>query len=417
MEKKSNVLNINNIDKLKLIFSYLDSQYILKLIKYNKKIQNELGIKLENYKNNLNNPKYIIQKEIDYEDRDFYHYTYKKPEEWNSEAELGLFGFFFCLTFIYFIYILVYSILLFFKNSFNENNTLKEKYEEKSNTIHNINLSLFGLILYIIIFFLLFILLLCKDDDNNHKKNWINIINIILNILLIPHYLIIILFEILIIWKLILSYEIIKGNIIWCMIMDYIFLIFNFIYILFILYLTYNFFYYYIIHYDEYFYLNNFSYSITSLNNIKIKKFKVSEDFIEMTENEKKEFLLDNYKNMEYVNSVEEKNLINLINEFREKNNLPKFLVNFSFKLPNYIIKQPSEIMINPQQNLFEKLNKKYLFRYPIGEFEKNFNNKNPEIISVLLNKNLNSLQIITKDNIEFIYVYQKSLNNIQITS
>ena len=417
MEKKSNVLNINNIDKLKLIFSYLDSQYILKLIKYNKKIQNELGIKLENYKNNLNNPKYIIQKEIDYEDRDFYHYTHKKPEEWNSEAELGLFGFFFCLTFIYFIYILVYSILLFFKNSFNENNTLKEKYEEKSNTIHNINLSLFGLILYIIIFFLLFILLLCKDDDNNDKKNWINIIKIILKILLILFYLIIILFEILIIWKLILSYEIIKGNIIWCMIMDYIFLIFNFIYILFILYLTYNFFYYYIIHYDEYFYLNNFSYSITSLNNIKIKKFKVSEDFIEMTENEKKEFLLDNYKNMEYVNSVEEKNLINLINEFREKNNLPKFLVNFSFKLPNYIIKQPSEIMINPQQNLFEKLNKKYLFRYPIGEFEKNFNNKNPEIISVLLNKNLNSLQIITKDNIEFIYVYQKSLNNIQITS
>ena len=368
-------------------------------------------------KNNLNNLKYIIQKEIDYEDRDFYHFHYKKPEEFNGEAELGLFGLIFCSTFIYFIYILVYSILLFFKNSFNENNTLKEKYEEKSNTIHNINLSLFGLILYIIIFFLLFILLLCKDDDNNHKKNWINIIKIILNILLILYYLIIILFEILIIWKLILSYEIIKGNIIWCMIMDYIFLIFNFIYILFILYLTYNFFYYHIIHYDEYFYLNNFSYSITSLNNIKIKKFKVSEDFIEMTENEKKKFLLDNYKNMEYVNSVEEKNLINLINEFREKNNLPKFLVNFSFKLPNYIIKQPSEIMINPQQNLFEKLNKKYLFRYPIGEFEKNFNNKNPEIISVLLNKNLNSLQIITKDNIEFIYVYQKSLNNIQITS
>ncbi len=69
MEKKSNVLNINNIDKLKVIFSYLDFQYILKLIKYNKKIQNELGIKLENYKNNLNNPKYIIQREIDDEDR------------------------------------------------------------------------------------------------------------------------------------------------------------------------------------------------------------------------------------------------------------------------------------------------------------------------------------------------------------
>ena len=414
MEKKSNVLNINNIDKLKVIFSYLDSQYILKLIKYNKKIQNELGIKLENYKNNLNNPKYIIQKEIDYEDRDFYHFHYKKPEEFNGEAELGLFGLIFCSTFIYFIYILVYSLLLFFKNSFNENNTLKEKYKEKSNTIHNINLSLFGLILYIIIGFILFIiLLLCENDNNNYKRDWRNIIKIILKILLILYNLIIILFEILIIWKLILSYEIIKGNIIWCMIMDYIFLIFNFIYILFILYMTYLYIYYYIIHYDEYFYFNNITYSITSLNNIKIKKFKVSEDFIEMAENEKKKFLLDNYNNMEYMNSVEEKNLINLINEFREKNNLPKFLVNNSFKLPNYIIKQPSEIMINPQQNLFEKSNKKYLFRYPIGEFEKNFNNENPDIISVLLNKNLNSLQIITKDNIEFIYVYQKSLNNI----
>ena len=141
---------------------------------------------------------------------------------------------------------------------------------------------------------------------------------------------------------------------------------------------------------------------------MKIKNFNVSEDFIEMGEKEKTKYLLDNYKNMEYIYSEKEKNLINLINEFREKNNLPKFTVNSSIKLPNYVINEPSELMINPEQNLFEKKNKKYLFRYPVGEFEQKFKNKEPNIISVLLNENLNHINIIIKDNIEYIHIYQK---------
>ena len=193
----------------------------------------------------------------------------------------------------------------------------------------------------------------------------------------------------------------------WFIVMDYIFLILHFLYILFILLMSYEYLYYYVLYYEDYFY-NNICYSITSLNNIKIKKYNVSEDFLEMGEIEKSKYLLDNYKNMEYTNSEKEKNLINAINEFRKNNNLPKFRTQNSFRLPNYVIKEPSEIMINPGQNLFIKnANKKYLFRYSVGEFEEKLKNKEPNIISVLLNEDLNAIRIITKDNTEFIHIYR----------
>lgn len=101
-------------------------------------------------------------------------------------------------------------------------------------------------------------------------------------------------------------------------------------------------------------------------------------------------------------------NLIILINEFREKNNLQKFSVSKSLRLPNYVMKESSEIMINPEKSFFNKLNKKFLFKYPVGEFENKFKNKDPNILSVLLKDNLNHINIITKDNTEFIHIYER---------
>ena len=72
--------------------------------------------------------------------------------------------------------------------------------------------------------------------------------------------------------------------------------------------------------------------------------------------------------------------------------------------------------MINPEQNLFTKLNKKYLFRYPIGEFENKFKNKDPNILDVLQKENMNYIKIITKGNIEFVYIYENYIlfNNFE---
>ena len=400
MKNESIIFNIHSKYNLKLVFSYLDYQYILKLVKYNKRFQAILGIKLDNYKNNSNYLKYNLQKEKDYGDRNLYYSVHKKPMEFNGESELGICCLVFCFTCIYFIYILVYSILLVTKDSFNYDNSSKENYKEKSNTIDKINLSLFSLIASILFATIVFIVILCKEEHD--KKGWKSIIKKILLILL---NLILILFESLIIWKLVLSYEIKTGGVTWFMIMDYIFIILNFLYILFILGMTYIYFHYYVIHYNDYFY-NTTSYFITSLNNITIKKFKVSEDFLEMGEKDKTKYLLDNYKNMVYINTEEEKNLITSVNEFRVKHNLPEFGIRYSFKLPKYIMKEHTDMMINPEQNFFIVGNKKYLFRYNVSEFEKNFKSEEPNILSVLLKEELNYINIINKDNIEYILIY-----------
>ena len=63
--------------------------------------------------------------------------------------------------------------------------------------------------------------------------------------------------------------------------------------------------------------------------------------------------------------------------------------------------------MLWPDKNIFKLSNKKYLFKYPIGKFEINFKNKDKNILSILLKDNLNHIQIITYQNIEYIFIYE----------
>ena len=48
---------------------------------------------------------------------------------------------------------------------------------------------------------------------------------------------------------------------------------------------------------------------------------------------------------------------------------------------------------------------KKYLLRYPAGEFEVLYGNKDKNIISILSKNNLNHIQMINQNKIEYIYI------------
>ena len=115
MMNKGNINKITNNYILKSLFAYLKYEKILKLIKNNKGLQNRLGINLNNYKEIFNFPKYEYTK---------YVKTFEKKIK-----TTGLdWAYFFvvlivsCITCIFFIYSLIYSILLVTMDYFDDNN-------------------------------------------------------------------------------------------------------------------------------------------------------------------------------------------------------------------------------------------------------------------------------------------------------
>ena len=134
------------------------------------------------------------------------------------------------------------------------------------------------------------------------------------------------------------------------------------------------------------------------------------DNFNDFSKNDRKKYIKENYENFEYKYSKEQIELIRSLNKFREDKNIEIFKI--GKKLPKFILKESSEIMLYKDKNFFKISDRKYLFKYPVNEFEKKFNNRDNNIINVLLKENLNHIQIITKDNIEYVIISELDLFN-----
>lgn len=137
----TNISNIKNKEILKDIFSNINIVYILKLIKYNKKLQKRLGITKEIFKNYSDLPKFEIHKTI-------------SDDRGDDDDEIILFTIYvictniFCYV-IFFLFNLIYAILLISLDGFDGNNT-KENSRKAIHTIEKLNKSLFGLVAFIV---------------------------------------------------------------------------------------------------------------------------------------------------------------------------------------------------------------------------------------------------------------------------
>ena len=79
-------------------------------------------------------------------------------------------------------------------------------------------------------------------------------------------------------------------------------------------------------------------------------------------------------------------------------------------------MKEPSEMKLFKYKHIFKISNKKYLFKYPNDEFQKEFNQRNSEILKILLLEDLNKILIIKNGNFEYIFICQDNLlNNIRL--
>ena len=179
---------------LKSIFSIVDYERLLKLIKINKKLQKSLEINVKNYRER-SDYQYIVGNKREY-------------PEFGFDLKLFLGNcFMIIMALIIFIFVLIYSSLLASKGAFNENNTKDNYNKNYAKIIDKINWSLFGFLAYIIISYILVITLIRNDDEYDIVIN-----KVIKRVSLVMIDFLYIVYEIIIIFKLYLSYKIKKNK-------------------------------------------------------------------------------------------------------------------------------------------------------------------------------------------------------------
>lgn len=394
----TDITKISNNYILKELFSYINYNYLLKLVKNNKKIQNKLGINIENYKNRANFPIYeylITTKIIEYPEEGI-------DDDFEAFAKCFTYISVSIIAFLIFSYSFIYSILLVALDTFNDNNT-KIGYKKSYLTIINrINYSLFildGTIIFTAFFFMCYLF-----EDVIHDfgaKKYIKLT--LLYIINLEH----LLFEALIISKLALSYEIKKGGLTWFMKMDYAFIVFHFLYIIYVVY-------------------NSCSYccasgdligsykkcTLVSFNNIRIHDYKLPDDFPTFKKKERKAYVFNNHRQYKYDYTPDQMKIFDLINEFREENDIPKLNTDNSKTIPDFIIYPRTDMILLSNQHIIKINNKEYLFIFQKGEFNNKLINNDDEIKKILLKDLLNHIQIISVDGIEYIHIWEKLGND-----
>ena len=389
MSQKEKLLKISSEICLKIIFTYIEYNHILKIIKNSKKIQGKLGINIQNYKKKscYKYMERIITKRMD-------NYKSDRMDIFYKHCIAFLF------TSIFFFFVLIYTAILFGKGGFDNNNTKSNYKVNYFNIIKNINISLFGFLVYIIAsYFIIFIWATHNCYTDNDKTIFLKKCYLILTAII---YL---LYEVCIIIKLYLSYKIKKNKTTWFMICDY-FLIFLIpLYLAFIIYIIY----YYFVFTGKGIIISRKKINILKqFQNIDIEDYELPYNFKEKKDKEKRIYIFNNKNNYKIKFLKNYIYLLKLINEFREKNNIDKLMLDETESFSNLIINKNSEIILFNYKTIYKFSKWEYLFVNPVNEFEKKIKNEDKDLIDILLIEDLDSIQINKQDNNEFIYIYKK---------
>jgi hypothetical protein len=340
----------------------LKYDYILKIIKYNKSLQNKIGIEKQNYKDYSNIKIDSIEINEKFEQIEINTVLFSFPPFILKIIRIicccNIFYKFFInlIAFLMNIFFLFYPIYIYIE-------------QEKLNIIlvNFINISLFGLI----ILRMNFIMCLCTT---------------IHFFALLFFTLIHTLFEIIIIIK---SYYLIGKEINFT---DKLFLLINFLYISCQ-------FYYIISKWPK----KNYVYHLIEYKNIKIEPYLIN---FESYKKNKQKYISNIFGKLKYYNNLEEDmKIFRKINNFRNKNHLP--YLEPENNLPDFIKNEISEVILFKWKNLFILPKNKYLFKYDFGKFNYYFQNNDKELIQILLKSELNRIKIITQKNIQYILLYE----------
>ena len=162
--------------------------------------------------------------------------------------------------------------------------------------------------------------------------------------------------------------------------------------------------------------INQFSdekfFILNKINGLKIRDYTLPLEFNKLNEKDKLKMLFkeENMKKYRYVLDNAQKELINKINKIRKQNNIKELKYDILQQIPDYIINNKTELIFYKDKNVYEFSNNYYLIKYPISETQKEINDKN--IINIIKIDFLDSINIIRKDNYEYILLYKNNHNN-----
>ena len=412
MEKKNSLLlQIKSKYILQDILAnaFGDIKSLLKLIKYNKKLQKIFNINIKD----LYNYKLKTVKKKKY-------YGGDENNVWNDYYNKGIYCII-LLNYIEFIFLpfLIYIIMFYIHGTFNDNN-LREGYDKKKKNFVDFMDN------YILLPYFFFMMISCslniilprcrKIDPNGLIKAIYFSLDILLDFTHYIYYIIKFRYT-----RKLMKKELLKkldkgktSKLTWFYSFDLALIVFtpfhilcNFV-ILYLFWITCKI--------TCYIKIN----CLVELNGINIEEIELESKFGNLNEKSKSEYLFkkENIEKYEYKLNENQIGLIEKINKIRVQNNIPKLQYNIYEKIPNFIINPKFKLLLNKNENIYKISNNLYIFKYNKNELQNLLNDK--EIINIIKFGFLDIINIIEKNNTEFISIYNsrpennyaKNLNN-----
>ena len=392
MKDNAPIFSITSSYCLKTILSYIDYSTTLKLVKYNKHLQNKIDINIKDYS-------------LDYE-----------LKEEKTETSYSTFIWYFIFTthtllifslhFYQFIYSIFYLSVKPYKNK-KRIEKIEKYFQEsfgKSKIYHKIQtLETYILVINSLLFFFS-CCGFCTAADDCFKVDaiiWFTPMDIPLQSIFFG-------INLWLLYEAYFIYENQKSNSIilnLLLIVIFIFVFFVFSLALFIV----N---------NKFRYKKVKKFYLKKFQGININTLKIDDNFCKMNSEEKKRYILSKTKEMTFMNYGNEenvKNILSQINEYRKENKLDN--LKYFDRIPEFVINGNSLVKFTIN-NIFKIGKKKYLFKYPSGEFLKQLNAKNKNILNILSLDYLSEIKIVIKDNNEYILVYDdRNDEHIQVHS
>ena len=411
MEKKNSLLlQIKSKYILQDILAnaFGDIKSLLKLIKYNKNLQKIFNINIKD----LYDYKLKTVKKKKY-------YDINGGSDWYRYNEDCLF--FTLLYYIAFIFLpfLIYIIMFYKHGTFNDNN-LREGYDKKKKNFVDFMDN------YILLPYFFFMMISCslniilprcrKIDSNGLIKAIYFSLVLLVDFTHYIYYIIKFRYT-----RKLMKKELLKkldksktSKLTWFYSFDLALIVFMSFYIL------YNFAIYYLFwitcQITCYIKIN----CLVELNGINIEEIELESKFGNLNEKSKREYIFkkENIEKYEYKLNENQIGLIEKINKIRVQNNIPELKYDKYEKIPNFIINPTLKLLFNKNENIYKISNNLYIFKYNKNELQNLLNDK--EIINIIKFGFLDKINIIEKNNTEFISIYNsrpennyaKNLNN-----